>query len=185
VTRAFVIALCASGAALAQVENTPERCRDGIDNDGDGLIDCADQDCQSLPQCAAVYSQPRYTQPTYLPPPAPPPYSYGVPAPEPRFGLPTGIAGGVLVVAGLGMLFGSAGPWIQANCHGGDPILLTGSGCDDDGARDVGVVLVVIGATALIAGVVMTPVGFSQYANWRRWRAGHVNVSGRGLRIAF
>jgi hypothetical protein len=28
------------------VENTDETCRDGIDNDGDGLFDCADFDCQ-------------------------------------------------------------------------------------------------------------------------------------------
>ena len=28
------------------VENTNATCRDGIDNDGDGLFDCADFDCQ-------------------------------------------------------------------------------------------------------------------------------------------
>jgi hypothetical protein len=35
-----------------------EICADGLDNDADGLIDCADQDCQNDPVCdqfAAVY----------------------------------------------------------------------------------------------------------------------------------
>jgi hypothetical protein len=174
--------------ALAQ-ENTPELCRDGADNDGDGFIDCADPECQQLPQCARAYPQqyvPRYA-PVYpqMYPPPPPPMTYPVPAPEPKYGLPTGISGAVLLVAGVGMLAGSAGPWIQANCHSGDPILLSGSGCSDDGARDVGVVLSVLGATALLAGVIMTPLGFSQYANWRRWKAGRVNMTGQGLRVTF
>lgn len=33
-------------------ENTLKACRDGLDNDSDGHIDCADQDCQSFPPCA-------------------------------------------------------------------------------------------------------------------------------------
>jgi hypothetical protein len=34
------------------VENTSRLCRDGSDNDGDGHIDCADQDCGQLTFCA-------------------------------------------------------------------------------------------------------------------------------------
>jgi len=30
---------------------TPENCSDGIDNDGDGKIDCADSDCANAPEC--------------------------------------------------------------------------------------------------------------------------------------
>jgi hypothetical protein len=189
VRAAFVLFLVAA-PALAQ-ENTPELCRDGIDNDGDGWIDCADAECQQLPQCARVYpQQPVYPRmypppPPQMYPPPPPAMTYPVPAPEPHYGLPTGISGAVLLVAGVGMLAGSAGPWIQANCHSGDPILLTGSGCSDDGARDVGIVLSVLGSTALLTGVIMTPLGFSQYANWRRWKAGRVNMTGRGLRVTF
>ena len=29
----------------------PEQCSDGIDNDGDGLVDCADPDCAHAPEC--------------------------------------------------------------------------------------------------------------------------------------
>ena len=29
----------------------PEQCNDGIDNDGDGLVDCADPDCANAPEC--------------------------------------------------------------------------------------------------------------------------------------
>src|SRR5438477_6471677 len=29
----------------------PEQCSDGIDNDGDGLVDCADPDCANAPEC--------------------------------------------------------------------------------------------------------------------------------------
>src|SRR5262249_39853053 len=29
----------------------PENCSDGIDNDGDGLVDCADSDCKDNPVC--------------------------------------------------------------------------------------------------------------------------------------
>lgn len=34
---------------LSAQENTALLCADGIDNDGDGLIDCADEQCQNLP----------------------------------------------------------------------------------------------------------------------------------------
>jgi hypothetical protein len=33
------------------VENPPEVCNDGIDNDGDHLTDCADPDCENAPNC--------------------------------------------------------------------------------------------------------------------------------------
>ena len=42
------IFLALSTGSFAQ-ENTAAACADGIDNDGDGLIDCADGDCASLP----------------------------------------------------------------------------------------------------------------------------------------
>ena len=42
-----------SGNAFAQVaENTAAACRDGVDNDGNGRIDCADPGCAELRFCA-------------------------------------------------------------------------------------------------------------------------------------
>jgi hypothetical protein len=171
-------------------ENTPAACTDGLDNDQDGWIDCADQECQSLPQCAAppgtVPPQPTYTQPLYAPPlppmRSPYPGAWAVNAPEPRYGLPTGIVGAVLLTAGVAMIAGSAGPWIRANCYQREELFLTSVGCDDSGARDAGIVLDVLGSVALITGVVMTPLGFSQYANWRRWHAGRA-AGGLGVRF--
>jgi hypothetical protein len=43
-------------AEAKSVEKLPaheENCGDGIDNDGDGLIDCADSDCKDAPECKA------------------------------------------------------------------------------------------------------------------------------------
>jgi hypothetical protein len=33
------------------LEQTEERCSDGVDNDGDGLVDCADTDCKAFDFC--------------------------------------------------------------------------------------------------------------------------------------
>ena len=38
--------------ALECMEVTPEECSDGIDNDGDGLLDCDDSDCNGLDVCS-------------------------------------------------------------------------------------------------------------------------------------
>ncbi len=40
--------------ADAEAESTRAACSDGRDNDGDGHVDCADQDCQDLAICAPV-----------------------------------------------------------------------------------------------------------------------------------
>lgn len=42
----------ASSPQARTPENTPGACRDGNDNDGDGHVDCADQDCSTLTFCA-------------------------------------------------------------------------------------------------------------------------------------
>jgi len=39
------------GKICPRPENKPKRCRDGIDNDKDGLIDCADPDCAGFRFC--------------------------------------------------------------------------------------------------------------------------------------
>lgn len=40
-----------AGLWAAELENIPERCGDGIDNDGDGLADCDDGDCATVEGC--------------------------------------------------------------------------------------------------------------------------------------
>jgi hypothetical protein len=218
------ILLFAPGFALAQappppaatMENSPETCSDGVDNDGDGYVDCADQDCARFPQCGGtgapppppppiVAPPPTYQPPpptyqppgqTYQPPGAPPPtYNPGAPtyqpppptyvAPSapmtsnepPPFGLPTGIIGGALVLSGLGMLGGSASYWTLADCHSGNYDPVTGLGsmgtCRNYSARDTAVVLDVLGGVFFVVGVVMTPIGFSQYGNYLRWKRTH------------
>ncbi|MGZ3427649.1 MAG: hypothetical protein ACXVCV_13420 [Polyangia bacterium] len=52
----ILCALLVTSPVLAQLpppaENTRAACTDGRDNDGDGHIDCADQDCQDFTFCA-------------------------------------------------------------------------------------------------------------------------------------
>ncbi|MGZ3442472.1 MAG: hypothetical protein ACXVDD_23285, partial [Polyangia bacterium] len=52
----ILCALLVTSPVLAQLpppaENMRAACTDGRDNDGDGHIDCADQDCQDFTFCA-------------------------------------------------------------------------------------------------------------------------------------
>jgi hypothetical protein len=43
---------CSDDASGASGENTLQRCTDGLDNDGDGHVDCADQDCLVFAVCS-------------------------------------------------------------------------------------------------------------------------------------
>jgi hypothetical protein len=51
-------ALCVlTGTARAQhpgPENSPESCSDGVDNDGNGYVDCQDPKCKGVGQCRAL-----------------------------------------------------------------------------------------------------------------------------------
>ena len=42
------------GDPAAPAENTIGACSDGIDNDGDGWIDCDDQDCLVFAMCVST-----------------------------------------------------------------------------------------------------------------------------------
>lgn len=46
-----------TGPARPRTEDTAPACRDGGDDDGDGFVDCADQDCQSFVFCVPPASQ--------------------------------------------------------------------------------------------------------------------------------
>lgn len=56
-------------------ENTLALCRDSLDNDADGQIDCFDQDCQQLAACHMQQPTPQPVAPPIQPqqPPPPPP----------------------------------------------------------------------------------------------------------------
>jgi hypothetical protein len=43
--------LNADGGQAKIPENTAAKCQDGLDNDGDGLVDCRDPDCAALTFC--------------------------------------------------------------------------------------------------------------------------------------
>ncbi len=58
-------------------ETTLDACRDGIDNDGDGHVDCADQDCWIYAMCVAAAAPP----PPVAPPPPQAQYVAVVPVP--------------------------------------------------------------------------------------------------------
>lgn len=49
-------------------ENTPGACSDGIDNDGDGLIDCYDGDCQGVGECEDFFFNPPVPDCGFTPP---------------------------------------------------------------------------------------------------------------------
>src|SRR5947209_9525520 len=54
----FLLSISHAGSARAEAEpeNSRAACSDGRDNDGDGHVDCADQDCQDLAVCAPAFS---------------------------------------------------------------------------------------------------------------------------------
>jgi hypothetical protein len=68
-------------------ENTPGACQDGVDNDGDGLADCADQDCSLFIFCATPPVQPPAPVPPSPPAPAPAPAPAAAPV-QPTYALP-------------------------------------------------------------------------------------------------
>ncbi len=47
----FIFAVGATSAIAAKPVKTETSCTDGVDNDNDGLIDCADSDCSTDPAC--------------------------------------------------------------------------------------------------------------------------------------
>jgi len=52
---ALAAALALAGCQQGVVEERSDAaCKDGLDNDGDGLVDCADPDCRARPICATA-----------------------------------------------------------------------------------------------------------------------------------
>lgn len=53
-----LLAYAAGSPAQTTSENTPQACKDGVDNDGDGFTDCDDQDCGALVFCQEQPEEP-------------------------------------------------------------------------------------------------------------------------------
>lgn len=64
----FVSVLIFLGAPLLVFSQTVENCTNGIDDDGDGLIDCFDTDCTCTGQCADFYYTTCNADCYYVPP---------------------------------------------------------------------------------------------------------------------
>lgn len=86
-----------------EIENTQERCRDGEDNDRDGLADCLDQQCFAFVFCAG---QPPTGGATPLSDGTPANASEIEPGPDPGWSLAAGIVGVLMAgaVTSLGVV---------------------------------------------------------------------------------
>jgi hypothetical protein len=190
-TCALVLATSASHAQAqaVQPENTPEACSDRVDNDGDGFVDCMDQDCQRLAVCQAPQGtvQP---PPGYPPPPPPPPPTYYVPPPPqpympmvnpatlpPPNGVGQVIAGSVFLGVGVGLLAGGA--WLyddSAYCVATLNRCTTAAGVgytDKSVEFASGVSLLVIGSAMTVVGAIFIPVGIIKMGRYNRWKREH------------
>jgi hypothetical protein len=154
-------------------ENTPETCADGIDNDGNGYVDCYDPSCRTLPQC-----QPQ--QPQYAPPPpqyAPPPPQYYqqqpyqpvyVPPPPPRQpsnGLGDIIVGSIFLPMGLILLGTSTILWDACNVR-----TSTNIACFDRGEAWGALTMDIFGAGFLIIGAILLPIGIVKAVKYNKWK---------------
>jgi hypothetical protein len=86
--------------ASLSTENTKQACSDKIDNDGDGRVDCADQDCWDLVMCQQ--STPA-TNPTGR-----------------KSGYTKMVLGAVLLPLGIVLGGVSAVPWVLSSGNGSD-----------------------------------------------------------------
>jgi hypothetical protein len=150
--------LTCSAVAFAEPENTRLACTDHLDNDGDGRVDCADQDCWDLTMCANMVPG------TPLPG-----------APTPRKAATTRLVlGAILLPLGFLVGAGSAGPFVAANGEGSRDAryALYGVG----GAMDV------LAVAGIAAGIALLATGAGDLAALRDRR---VQLGATSLRVTF
>jgi len=206
-TGACVVSLAFGPAAWAQTaagaggpENTPAACSDGVDNDGNGCIDCYDPGCRQFcpppPQYAPPPPQyappPQYPPPQYAPPPQYPPPQYPPQYPPPQYYAPppppmyapapyvpppprapsTGL--GLLIT---GIIFVPLGLGMLG---GGVDLLGSNTSCNDAfgsstgcGNLAGGAVLVTLGSVFSIMGLIFIPAGAVQLAKYSKWKREH------------
>jgi hypothetical protein len=209
-TGACVVSLAYGPVAWAQTpagaagpENTPAACSDGVDNDGNGCVDCYDPGCRPFcqapppqyapppPQYAPPppqygYPPPQYPPPQYPPPQYPPPNYYAPPPtyyapPPPLYVQPppalrppsTGL--GMLIA---GIIFVPLGLGMLG---GGADLLGSDTSCSNDpfgnqsgcGNLAGGAVLVTLGTVFSIMGLIFIPAGAVQLSKYSKWKREH------------
>jgi hypothetical protein len=172
-------------------ESSPAACADGLDNDGNGYVDCNDPGC--APYCQQQYAPPGYPQgapppgyapgyppPAYpqypqYPPPgyAPPPTVYVQPQPvfvrPPPRGVGQIVAGAILLPIGVLMIAMSGILWSQACAAGHTCTDSYGSGSDYDKATTA-LALDIVGVPFVLVGLILIPVGLARRARYNEWK---------------
>jgi hypothetical protein len=156
--KAALILLMMATPAWAAPENTKQACTDGVDNDGDGHVDCGDQDCWDLTLCANMAPG------TPLP---------GAPSPR-KSGTTKLVLGAILLPLGVIIAAASAGPFVAA------------AGADSNSTRyqlyGVGGAMDGVGLIGMAAGTALLAVGAGELAASRERR---VSLGPTSLRVTF
>ncbi len=136
---AFLFITCSSITASAQpaplqpptAETSREACKDGVDNDGNGYTDCADQGCWDFNFCAQRQTEPEDIRRLRAK------------------GWTEITLGAILLPFGLTLAAVSAPAWMFAG----------GGSFGHNSLMQVGVALDVVGFAATVAGIVLIPIG--------------------------
>ena len=148
VIAAALVAAAASAHAQPAAENTRAACTDRVDNDGDGHVDCDDQDCQDFTFCAAA-AMPRSAAPVD-----------DVARLRGR-GTMRVVLGAVLLGLGIVAAGVSAVPWVAISGHSFDPA---------SGPAAAAIALDVVGVSMIGAGTALLAIGAGNLAETRRPR---------------
>jgi hypothetical protein len=166
------------GVAGAQPmpENNPQACHDGVDNDGNGYVDCYDQQCAPFCQPQQQYAPPpqQYQQPPPQQYQQPPPgygQPYGQPPPiAPSTGLGALVTGAILLPLGIIFIAISVPLW-NDGCGAGHYCFDDAFFHSSDYNNAAGALaLDLLGIPFVIVGLILLPIGAAKYARYRRWR---------------
>lgn len=138
----LLVSVRAANADPAHIEpeNTKAACSDKIDNDGDGHVDCDDQDCQDLVMCAPMKNGASLTDPV---------------AERRGAGTTKVIAGAVMLPLGILLAGASAAPY-----H----FVSAANGSTEKAYIAAGALLDVVGAGLIAAGGALLAIGSGQVA---------------------
>jgi hypothetical protein len=156
--RTALLVLLLASPALAETENTRQLCSDHADNDGDGRVDCADQDCWDLTICANLV----------------PGSSTPATVAQRKSGYTRLVLGAVLLPLGVIVAAASAGPFVvgAGTSREADRYALYGVG----GAMDA------LGLVGIAAGTALLALGVGDIA---ASHDRHVQLAPSSLRVTF